>query len=94
MKIMSEEVFESSYVYPVRYHLPDTREPKRDVNCRNCGAPVKGIQCGYCGTSFGAVCSLWNTPIAPEYIFVDGKPQKVEVSYISYGSTPGPFQRD
>lgn len=25
----------------------------RDTNCRNCGAPVKGNRCEYCGTEYG-----------------------------------------
>lgn len=28
-------------------------EPKRPTNCVNCGAALKVLACGYCGTNYG-----------------------------------------
>lgn len=33
--------------------IPKTKQPKSPTNCRNCGAPLHGSVCEYCGTVYG-----------------------------------------
>lgn len=34
------------------FEEPRQKDNKNITNCRNCGAPMKGYQCEYCGTRY------------------------------------------
>lgn len=41
-------------------------EPKPQSNCKNCGAPLHGSRCEYCGTEYGSSPVLIMKNVDPE----------------------------